>query len=94
MIIGACTIHLDIPSAHSLKEKRRVVKSVIARIRNEFNVSIAEVADNDYWQSATLGVTCVANRQKHVHAVLTAVVSHIERMRLDANLADYDIQIL
>lgn len=94
MIIGACTIRLSIPFAHSLKEKRRVVRSVIARIRNQFNVSIAEVGANDYWQSATLGVTCVANSPEHVHGMLASVVSYIERTRLDANLVDYEIEIL
>ena len=93
MIIGTCTIHLSIPSAHSLKDKRRILKSVIARVRNKFNVSIAEVAENDYWQSATLGVACVANGQKHVHRTLAAVVTYIEQTRLDASLVDYEIEM-
>ena len=93
MIIGACTIYLSIPSAHSLKDKRRILKSVIARVRNKFNVSIAEVADNDYWQSATLGVACVANDQEHVHRMLASVVTYIEQTRLDASLVDYEIEM-
>lgn len=93
MIIGTCTIYLSIPSAHSLKDKRRILKSVIARVRNKFNVSIAEVADNDYWQSATLGVACVANGQKHVHRTLAAVVTYIEQTRLDVSLVDYEIEM-
>ena len=93
MIIGTCTIYLSIPSAHSLKDKRHILKSVIARVRNKFNVSIAEVADNDYWQSATLGVACVGNGQEHVHRSLTAVVTYIEESRLDASLLDYEIDM-
>ena len=47
----------------SWKGKRRVIKSIIARVHNEFNVSIAEVEDQDLWQSATLGVACVSVRR-------------------------------
>jgi len=47
----------------SWKGKRRVIKSIIARVHNEFNVSIAEVEDQDLWQSATLGVACVSARR-------------------------------
>jgi len=94
LIVGTCTIYLSIPSALSLKDKRRVVKSAIARVRNRFNVSIAEVADNDHWQSATIGVACVANRRERVHTVLASVVDYVERTRLDAHLVDYEIEIL
>ena len=94
MNVGICTVYLSIPSAHSPKDKRRVLKSVIARIRNKFNVSVAEVADNDYWQSATLGITCVANDQEHVHRTLSSVVTYIENTRLDTDLVDYKIEML
>jgi len=94
VIVGICTIYLSVPSAHSLKDKRRVLKSVIARVQNKFNVSIAEVADNDFWQSATLGVVCVANGQERVHRTLSAVANYIDHTRLDASLVDYEIEIL
>ena len=94
MTIGSCTIQLSIPSAHSLKDKRRVVKSAMARIRNKFNVSIAEIGANDHWQTAVLGVACVSNGQEQAHKLLAAVVSYLERIRLDAYLVDYEIEIL
>ena len=50
MVIGTCTIELHIPGNGSLKGKRRVIKSIIARVHNEFNVSIAEVDNQDLWQ--------------------------------------------
>ena len=67
---------------------------MIARVRNRFNVSIAEVGENDYWQSAVLGVACVANSREHVHGTLTAVAGFVERIRADATLVDYEIEIL
>jgi uncharacterized protein YlxP (DUF503 family) len=63
MVIGTCTIELHIPGNGLLKGKRWVIKSIIARVHNEFNVSIAEVGNQDLWQSATLGVACVSARR-------------------------------
>ena len=93
MIIGVCTIELFIPGNRSLKGKRRILKSLIARVRNEFNVSIAETGDNDAWQSATLGVACVSNDAAHTHGLLSRVVEMIERSRLDIQIVDYRIEI-
>ncbi|NJN15117.1 MAG: DUF503 domain-containing protein [Oscillochloris sp.] len=94
MIIGTCTIELSIPIAHSLKEKRRVVKSLLARVRNDFNVSIAEVDDQDRWQSAVFGVACVSTSQQYAHGQLEAVVRFIEDARPDCPLVGYAIEML
>ncbi len=94
MIIGTCIITLHIPAAQSLKEKRQVVKSVLTRIRNEFNVSIAEVAEQDRWQKAVLGVACVSTSSAYAHGLLEKVVQFIERQRPDAPLLDYEIELL
>jgi uncharacterized protein YlxP (DUF503 family) len=93
MVIGTCTIELHIPGNGSLKGKRRVIKSIIARVHNEFNVSIAEVDNQDFWQSATLGVACVSNGAGYVHRLLTKVVEWIERHRPDVQVVDYQIEI-
>lgn len=94
MVIGTCTIELHIPGNGSLKGKRRVIKSIIARVHNEFNVSIAEVDNQDLWQSATLGVACVSNGSNYVHGLLTKVVEWIEHNRPDVEVVDYQIEIL
>ncbi|HLX56766.1 MAG TPA: DUF503 domain-containing protein, partial [Ktedonobacteraceae bacterium] len=73
MIIGISLITLHLPDAHSLKEKRQVIKSVMARVRNQFEVAIAEVDEQDRWQIAKLGVTCVSNRHKHADEILSRV---------------------
>ncbi|HJW88804.1 MAG TPA: DUF503 domain-containing protein [Dehalococcoidia bacterium] len=94
MIVGILTVRLRLPENHSLKGKRQVVKSVIQRVRNRFNVSVAEVEDQDLWQLATIGVACVSNSAAHVNEVLCKVQDFIAGSRLDAELLDYEIEIL
>lgn len=94
MVIAVCTLQLSIPFAGSLKEKRQVVKSLTARIRNEFNVSIAEVDDHDYWQSAVFGIACVSTSQSYAHGLIEAVVAFIDRSRPDCPIGAYDIEML
>jgi uncharacterized protein YlxP (DUF503 family) len=93
MVIAVCTIYLNIPSTHSLKGKRQVLKSLIARVHNDFNVSIAEVDQQDAWQSATLGVACVSSDPAYAHGLLSKVVRAISSYRLDAEITDYDIEL-
>ncbi len=94
MVIGVCTIVLDINDSHSLKDKRRVVKSISAKVRNQFNVSIAEVDANDNRQLAVLGIACVSNDASHAHGLLMKVVETIINSRFDAEVAEYEIEIL
>ncbi len=94
MVIGVCTLELFIPGNRSLKGKRRIVKSLMAKVRNGFNVSIAEVGDNEAWQSATLGITCVSNDAAHTHTLLSKVVETIKRDRLDVQIVDCCIEVL
>ncbi len=65
MVIGALTVSLHVPHSRSLKEKRQVVRSVTARLRQTFNVAVAEVDDQDTWQVATLGIVCVSADSRH-----------------------------
>jgi len=94
MVIGTCTIDLRLPANGSLKDKRRVIKSIISRVHREFNVAIAEVDSHDSWQAATLGLACVSTDAGHAHQILQSVVDWIERARLDAEVLDYRIEIL
>ena len=61
MTVGLCTVELYLPDGHSLKAKRQVLSSLKARLRDKFNVSVAEVGDLDLWQKAVLAIACVAN---------------------------------
>ena len=77
MIVGLLTIELHIPGSSSLKEKRFVLRSIKDRVKNKFNVSIAEIDANDLWQRCVLGVACVANEAKIVNKTLDGVKNTI-----------------
>lgn len=94
MVVGVCTIYLELPGNGSLKGKRRVLKSLMAKLRREFNIAVAEVGENDVWQSAMLGVATVSNDPAYAHGLLTRVVEWIERQRLDVTLSDYEMELL
>jgi uncharacterized protein YlxP (DUF503 family) len=94
MHVGVCTIDLRLPGNGSLKGKRRVIKSIVTRLSREFNVSVAEVDDQNVWQRAVLGVACVSSSASYAHGQLERVVQWIEEQRLDLELLDYQIEML
>jgi len=93
MQIGICTLSLYLPQVHSLKEKRRVVKSLKDRLHHRFNVSVAEVAYHDRHQRAELGVACVAVDTRQANAMLSTVVRFVEQ-NYPGEFADYTIEIV
>ena len=94
MIIGICTIELDIPMAASLKDKRQVTRSITARLRNEFNVAIAEVGHQNVRQTAVIAAVTVSSDRDYAHGLLMRVVQWIEKSRLDCTLVDYEIELI
>jgi len=95
LTVGVCRVELRIPENHSLKGKRQLLKSLIARIHNRFNVAAAEVGDHhDSWQLASIGVACVSNDDRHADEVLASVVAFIRHERLDAEILDYTTEII
>lgn len=94
MNVGVAKIRLRLPENLSLKGKRQVLKSIISRVEGKFTVSIAEVDDNDRWQLATLGISCVSNDKRHANEILSKVVDFIVRGRFDVEILDYEIEIL
>ena len=73
MIVGLLTLDLHIPEANSLKSKRMVIKSIIERIKNKFNVSVAEVDANNLWQRSVLGIAMVANETQIINKVFEKI---------------------
>ena len=95
MVIAACRVALRLPENHSLKGKRHVIKSIIARAQNKFsNVSISEIDGQDFWQSAALGIAYVSGEAQHANEVISKVVDFIENSPMDAELIDYEIEIV
>ena len=94
MNVGVCKIRLRLPENLSLKGKRQVLKSIIARVDNKFNVSVAEVDDQDLWQVATLGICCVSNNKRYTNEVLSKVVNFIVNGRFEVEILDYEIEII
>lgn len=94
MHVGVCHIRLRIPENGSLKDKRRVLKSMTSRLSNKFNISVAEIDDNDLWQVATLGISCVSNDKRHANEVLSKAVNFISDPRFDVEVLDYHIEIM
>lgn len=94
MIVGTCQIELYLPGVSSLKEKRSIVKSLLARLRNTFNVSAAEIDHHDLWQSALIGVAAVSNSVGHADQVLQGVLMWIETNFPDALITRHEITLL
>jgi uncharacterized protein YlxP (DUF503 family) len=94
MVIGALRMTLHLPASHSLKDKRQVVRSVLARLQHHFAVAAAEVDDQDAWQVATLGVSCVSNSPRHAQEMLQEIYRYVEETRPDIVIQDVAVEVL
>ena len=94
MNVGVAKITLRLSGSSSLKDKRRVIRSIRDRVRSKFNVAVAEVDRNDAWQTAIIGVTCVSNSARHADQTLDNVLSFIESDRPDAEVIDCEMETL
>jgi uncharacterized protein YlxP (DUF503 family) len=94
MHIGVARVALHLAENASLKGKRMVVRSVAQRVRNRFNVAVAEIDTQDAWQIATLGIVCVSDDRRHSNEVLSKVIDYIESERLDAEVADVELELI
>ncbi|HHY77721.1 MAG TPA: DUF503 domain-containing protein [Clostridiales bacterium] len=93
MIIGTAKVYLYADWVHSLKEKRMIVQSIIDKVRQRYNASIAEVEDLDLHQSIVLGIACVSNSTKHSNSCIQKVVEYIEE-NTEAVVQNIEIEIL
>jgi len=93
MIVGILVVELYLPQSGSLKGKRQVVKSLKDRVKNRFNVSIAEVGELDLWQKAVLGIASVANEQGFVNEVLDHVMDFI-RSNPQVEVVHFQLQMV
>jgi uncharacterized protein YlxP (DUF503 family) len=92
--VGICKVRLRLPENLSLKGKRQVVKSLTSRLKNKFDVSVAEVQDNDLWQLATIGICFISNDKRFTNEVLSKTVEFVVNSQGDFEMLDYEIEIL
>jgi uncharacterized protein YlxP (DUF503 family) len=93
VIVGTCVLEVYIGDSQSLKDKRRVIKSAIDQIKNNFNVSIAEIGNLDQWQRATLGIAVVSQDSVLANQILTRIISYLE-YKGTMEIIDYSIELL
>ncbi len=94
MLIGLCRIHLYLPGNGSLKGKRSRLKPLLNGLRKEFNLAVAEVDDQDLWQSSVIAIVTVANDAAQAHALLEHAVRWIECNRPDLEVVDWKIELV
>ncbi|TME49627.1 MAG: DUF503 domain-containing protein [Chloroflexi bacterium] len=78
MVVGTLTVTLQVPASTSLKEKRQVIRSLTARLRQAFNAAVAEVGDQNLWQSAVIGVACVSADARHADEMCQKILRFID----------------
>ena len=78
MVVGTLTVTIQVPDSESLKDKRQVVRSLTAKLRNKFNVAVAEVGDQNLWQSAVIGVACVSSDGQHADEMCQKVLRFVD----------------
>lgn len=93
MTIGIFKLTLFIPDSHSLKEKRMVLHSLKARLRNNFNVAVSQIDDEDKWQKTTLAVVGIEKTRNNMNSVLSNIVNFIEELKT-TDLINYEMELI
>ena len=94
MSVGVLTLQIQIPGCKSLKEKRRRLKPLISRIHREFNVSVAELDQQDIWDSATIGCAWISNNHQFSESSLQSIIHWLNKNWPDISLVDDHIEII
>lgn len=93
MVVGVCQVDLLIPGNASLKGKRKVLRKIIDRVKNRYNISISEIGDNDLWQRSQLGLSVVGNDSRHINSSLDKIINFIDGMNV-AEIIRSEIEII
>jgi uncharacterized protein len=91
--VAVGTVELHLPDVESLKGKRRVLKGLLQKVRQRFQVSAAEVDHQNSWQRATLAVACVSGNSRHANEVISKVMDFIED-NVEGYVIDVELEIL
>lgn len=92
MVVGVLTVQLSLPAANSLKDKRRLLTSLLDRLHNQFNVAAAEVDHQDSWRRADVAVACVSSEGRHANQILSKVMSEVERQN-DMVVMGFEVEL-
>jgi len=93
-MIGILTIHLHLPTCASLKEKRRRIKPLMARLHREFNVSVAEMDLQDKWQESVIGCAMIGNDHAFLESALQNVAKWVEGNWTDGDVIEQKIEVM
>ena len=93
MYVGVCRLDLHIHASHSLKEKRKTVRSVSERVRNKFGASVAEVASQDKWQLAVLGISVVSGSSNHAQEQIDAIIRFVTEFAVEAEVSVSGLEV-
>jgi hypothetical protein len=91
--VGLCIVQLHLPAVASLKEKRQVLRSLKERLREHYNVSVAEIDHQDLWQRATLGIVSIASARVPLEQMFASIQGEVER-RVAGEVLSYDVEYL
>ena len=92
MVVGTLKIEFHLHDNHSLKGKRKIVKSMVGKVKHRFNVAIAEIGSNDKWKTIELGISAIGNDRRHVDSSLMKVFAFLESLYL-AEIIDSKTEI-
>ena len=90
-MIAYCEVYLNIPGVQSLKEKRRIIKSLQDKLKNKFNIAISEIGNNDLWQSSLIGVVTIGNETAYLEKMLNSIINFIDEF-YGVEISQYDIE--
>ncbi len=93
MVVGTLRIEFHIHENQSLKGKRKIVKSMVDRVKHKFNASVAEIGSNDKWQIIELGISTVGNDRRHIDSSLSNILEYIDSLYL-AEIVDVKTEVL
>ncbi len=91
--VGLCIIQMHLPGVTSLKEKRQILRSLKDRLREHYNVSVAEVEYQDLWQRATLGIVGIASARVPLEQTFSSIQGEVQR-RLPGEILSCDVEFL
>jgi len=93
MVVAVCKISFLIHESNSLKRKRQVLKSLIQKVKNRYNISIAEVEDNDLWQKGTLGFCMIGNDSRFLNSAVDRALNFIRDLNV-IDLIDCSVEMI